>query len=191
MRGRETLSRIGRASRLSFHHPPDGSTGASSLRGSNHLLLSLSVPGLEESAAERAVELQRETGALGVREGGAELDRLYRPPIGVHEGRRRGVTRQSSLLENGQITLCRSRSRAAPRQPEQVADPYPQDRFLRPPHLQQGPEQALLSGQKGLDAEGFAQLSQVVRRQLGERFDKGLAAVHPAVDLQAEEVILE
>src|SRR4029453_2234893 len=126
-----------------------------------------------------------------MREGGSELDRLDRPPIRVHEGRRRGVTRHSSLLENGQIALRRVRCLAAPRQLGQVADPYPQDRFLQPPHSKQGPEQALLSGQKGLQAEGFTQLSQVVRRKLGKRLDKGLAAVPPAVDLRVEEVILQ
>src|SRR5215471_17101430 len=98
--------------------------------------------------------------------------------------------RQSSLLENGQITLRQGRSLAAPRELGQVPDPYPQNRFLRPTHSQQGPEQALLAGQKGLDAEGFTQLSQVVRRQQRERFDKGLAAVHPVVNLWAKEVIL-
>src|SRR4030095_12093730 len=110
---------------------------------------------------ERGVELHRESGAVGMREGGSELDRLDPPPIPGHEGRRRGLPRYSSLLENGKIALRRVRCLAAPRQLGQVADPYPQDRFLQPPHSKQGPEQALLSGQKGLQAEGVTHTSQV------------------------------
>ena len=70
-------------------------------------------------------------------------------------------------------------------------DPHPEDRILQPPQCEQGPEQALLSCEKGLDPEGFAQLVQIVRCQQGEGFHKGLTAVHPVVDLLVKEVILQ
>jgi len=46
------------------------------------------VPGLEEAAAERCVELHRETGALRAREVGPELGRGDGPAVGVYERRR-------------------------------------------------------------------------------------------------------
>src|SRR2546426_163943 len=114
--------------------PPDDVSGmGGSRQGTSASLVSLPVPGLEEAAAERCVELHRETGALRAREVGPELGRGDGPAVGVYERRRSGVTGQSPLLQDGDIAVGQGRSLAVAAQARQGACPHPQDPHFHPP----------------------------------------------------------
>src|SRR5882724_692862 len=135
--------------------PPDGvSWDGRSRQGTPASLVSRPVSGLEQAAAERRVELHRETGALRAREVGPQLGRVDGPTVGVYEGRRSDVIGQSPLLQDREITVDQGQSLAAEGQARQVADPHPQNRIFRPPQGQQRPEQTLLSHHEGLDPKG-------------------------------------
>src|SRR5882724_6605639 len=172
--------------------PPDGvSWDGRSRQGTPASLVSRPVSGLEQAAAERRVELHRETGALRAREVGPELGQVDGPAVGVYEGRRSDLTGQSSLLQDGQIAVGQGRSLAAEGQARQVADPQLQNCILHPPQREQRPDQTLLSRHESLDPKGRAQFVQIVRRQRGKRFHEGLAAIDAAADLLVEEVVLQ